>query len=104
MLKDVEDDVDELTDSDFSKAIVIVFYKIDNGKDCVLTSLRFVDWVEKIGECFHSVELAGYLWKLYPNESGNLEHFAFVRCYVYKEVSLESTEESELTMMKLGSN
>ena len=32
----VEDDIDELPDSDFSKAAVRVFHKIDDGKDGVL--------------------------------------------------------------------
>ena len=30
----------------------------------------------------HSEELAGHLRKLYPNVSGGLDLFAFVRCYV----------------------
>ena len=37
----------------------------------------------------------GNLRKLYPNESGSLDRFAFVRWYVYKEVSMDYTEESE---------
>ena len=48
-----------------------------------------------LGEGFHSEELAGHLHKLYPNEIGSLESFTFVRCYVDKEVSLDSTEETE---------
>ena len=32
--------------------------------------------------------------KIYPNESGNLDRFAFVRWYVDKEVYLYSTEEA----------
>ena len=35
------------------------------------------------------------LWKLYPNESGSLDRFAFVRWYVDEEVSLDSSEEAE---------
>ena len=34
------------------------------------------------------------MWKVYPNESGSLEHFDFVRWYVNKEVSLDSAEEA----------
>ena len=33
--------------------------------------------------------------KVYPHESGSLDRFAFVRWYVDKEVSLDSTEEAE---------
>ena len=54
MMEDVEDGVDELSDSDFSKAIAILFDKKDNGKDGVLTLSKFVDFIETLGECFHS--------------------------------------------------
>ena len=63
----MEDDVDELTDSDFSKSAVIIFDKIDNVKDGVLPSSKFVDLIEKIGEGFHSEELASNPRKLDPN-------------------------------------
>ena len=43
MIEDVEDDLDELPDSDFTKAVAIIFDKIDNGKDVVLPSSNFVD-------------------------------------------------------------
>ena len=36
VIEDVEDDVDELPDSDFSKSAARVFDKIDNGKAGVL--------------------------------------------------------------------
>ena len=75
----MEDDVDELTDSDFSKSAVIIFDKIDNVKDGVLPSSKFVDLIEKIGEGFHSDDLAGHLRKIDPNESGSLDRFSFVR-------------------------
>ena len=32
VIKDVKDDIDELPDSDFSRATVRLFYEIDNGK------------------------------------------------------------------------
>ena len=32
VVEDVEDDIDELTDSDFSRATVRLFYERDNGK------------------------------------------------------------------------
>ena len=32
VIEDVEDDIDELPDSDFSRATVRLFYEIDNGK------------------------------------------------------------------------
>ena len=37
VIEDVEFDVDEIHDSDFSKAVVRVFDKIYNGKSGVLT-------------------------------------------------------------------
>ena len=51
---------------------------------------------------FHGEDLAGQLRKVDPNESGSLDHFSFVLCYVElfegpdvnkleEEVSLEST-------------
>ena len=51
--------------------------------------------VETLGGCFHSDEFAYNLWKVDPNESGSLDRFAFVKCYVEEEVSLESAEDSE---------
>ena len=36
LMEDVEDDVDEISDSDISKASAKIFDKIDNGKDGVL--------------------------------------------------------------------
>ena len=41
VIEDVEDDVDELSDSDFYKAADRVFDKIDNEKDDVLPSSFF---------------------------------------------------------------
>ena len=52
--------------------------------------------VETIGEGFHNEKLAGHLRKVYPNESGSLDRFDFVRWYVVEEVSLDSAEEAEL--------
>ena len=49
----VEDDVHGLPDSDFSKAAVIIFYDIDNGKSSLLLSSKFVELVETLGEGFH---------------------------------------------------
>ena len=43
----------------------------------------------------HSEYLSGHLRKVDPNESGNLDRFAFVRWYGGKEVSLDSAEEAE---------
>ena len=40
--KDMEDDLDGLPDSDFVKAVAIVFDKIDNRKDVVLPSSIFL--------------------------------------------------------------
>ena len=66
-VEDVEDDVDELPDSDFSKTAARVFDKIDNGKDGVLPSSTFADLIRTLGEGFHINELAGHLRKVYPN-------------------------------------
>ena len=82
VIEDVEDDVYELPDSDFSQAAARVFDKIDNGKDGVLPLSKFFDLIETLGEYFHSEDLVGHLQKLDPNESGRLEHFSFVRWYV----------------------
>ena len=40
MVEDVEDDVDEIPDSDFSKAAARVFDNIDNGRDVFLPSSK----------------------------------------------------------------
>ena len=90
MIEDVEYDVDELLDSYFSKAAVIIFDKTDNGKDSVLPLSKFVELIETLGEGFHSEYLAGYLRKVDPNESGSLDRFDFVRWYVDEEVSMDS--------------
>ena len=47
-----------------------------------------------LGESFHSEELAGHQRKVDPKESDSLDRFAFVRWYVGKEFSLDSTEEA----------
>ena len=64
MTEDVEDDVDELPDSDFAKAALVIFDKIDNGKDGVLPWSKFVDLIKTLGEGFHSEKLAGHLQKV----------------------------------------
>ena len=38
--------------------------------------------IEIIGVGFHGEDLVGQLRKLDPNESGSLDHFPFVMCYV----------------------
>ena len=102
VIEDVEDDIDELPDSDFSRATVRLFYEIDNGKAGLLPSSKFGDLIQIIGVGFHGEDLAGQLRKVDPNESGSLDHFPFVMCYVElfegpdgnkleEEVSLEST-------------
>ena len=96
VIEDVEDDVDDLPDSDFSKSAARVFDKIDNRKYGVLPLSKFVDLIETLGKGFHSEDLEGQLQKVDPNKSGSFDHFAFVRRYVDKEVSLDSTEEGEL--------
>ena len=67
MIEDVEYDVDELPYSYFSKAAARVFDRIDNGKDGVLPSSKFVDLIETLGEGFHSDDLAGHWRKVDTN-------------------------------------
>ena len=98
MIEDVEDGVDELPYSYFSKAAVRVFDEKYNRNNGAFPLSKFVDFIETLGEGFHSEELAGHLRKVDPNESGSLESFSFVRWYVGEKVSMESTEESELFM------
>ena len=45
MIEDVEDDIDELPDSYFSRATVRLFYEIDNGKASLLPSSKFGDLI-----------------------------------------------------------
>ena len=91
----VEDDVDELSDSDISKAQAIVFDETYNKKIGFLKLSKFFDTIETLGEGFRSDDLAGHLQKVHPNESGSYDHFDFVRWYVDKEVSLDYAEEAE---------
>ena len=42
MIEDAEDDIDELTYSDFEKSAAIISDKIYNGKDGVLPSSKFL--------------------------------------------------------------
>ena len=63
----MEDEVDELPDSDFSKDAAIIFDKIDNEKDGVLTLSKFFDLVETLMEGFHSEELADHLQRVDQN-------------------------------------
>ena len=53
------------------------------------------DFVEALGEGFHSGELEVHLRKVDPNERVSLDHFAFVRWYMDEEVSLDYSEEAE---------
>ena len=59
MIEDVEDDLDEITDSDFTKATARVF-EIDHGKDGVLPPSKCIDLIKSIGEIFHSEDLVGH--------------------------------------------
>ena len=95
MIKDVEDDADELPDSDFVKAAARLFDKIDHGKDGVLPYSKFVYLIETLEGRFHSDNMEGHLKKLDLNESGSLDRSAFVRWYMDEEVSLDSAEEVE---------
>ena len=78
MIENMEDDIDELPDSDFSKAPPRLFDEIYNCKAGVLPSSKFVDLIETFWEGFHGEDLAGRLQKVDPNKSGSLERFAFV--------------------------
>ena len=91
----VEDDVDELSDSDISKAYARVFDETYNQKTGVLKLSKFFDTIGILGEGFHSDDLAGHLQKVDPNESVSYDRFDFVSWYVDKEVSLDHAEEAE---------
>ena len=95
VIEDMEDEVDELPDLYFPRASAILFDEIYHGNYGVLPSSKFVEFIETLGEVFHSEDLAGRLHKVDPNESVSLDYFSFVRWYVEKEVSLDSTEEAE---------
>ena len=63
----MEAGLDELPDSDFSKATARIFDKINNWKYGVLPSSKFVDLIETLGEGFHGKYLVGHLQKVDPN-------------------------------------
>ena len=94
-MKYVEDDVNELFDSDISKAYARLFDETYNEKTIVLKLSKFFDTIETLGEGFHSDDMAGHLQKVDPNESVSYDRFDFVRWCVDKEVSLDYTEEAE---------
>ena len=96
LIEEVEDDVYEPPHSYFSKASTRVFDQLDNGKAGHLLPSKFVDLIKTLGEVFHGDELAGNLQKVYPNESGSLDPFDFLRLYADIEVSLDSVEEAEI--------
>ena len=50
----MEDDVDELTDSDFSKSTARLCDEINIGKDGVIPLSKYVDLIEALGDDFHS--------------------------------------------------
>ena len=91
----MEDDVDEFSDSYFSKAAVRVFNKIDYWKAGVVLLSSFVELIQTLGGGGVSEDLVGCLRKVDPNRCGSLDLFEFVRWYVDEEVSLEYTEEAE---------
>ena len=57
----LEDEVDELPYSKFSKATAKVFGEIYHVKAVVLPSSKFVDLIETLGEGFHNEYLTGQL-------------------------------------------
>ena len=75
----VEDDVDELTYSEFSRSVVGVFDEIDHRKDVILPLSKSVDLLETLGAGFHSEVLVGHMREVYPNESYSLDRFALMR-------------------------
>ena len=73
MIKDVEYELDEHPDSDFSKSAAIIFDNIDNEKDGVLPLSKFVDLIETLLGGFHSDEINGNIWKMpYMNFLGQI--------------------------------
>ena len=75
MIEDVEDEIDELPDSDFFKTEAKIVDKINNGKDGVLPPSKYVELIETLWDGFQSKKLSGHLRKLDPNESGSLDLF-----------------------------
>ena len=67
VIKDVEDDIDELPDSYFSKSAERLFNKINDVKYGVLPSSKFVDLVETLGGGVHSEDMVSHMWKVDPN-------------------------------------
>ena len=63
----MEDDIDELPDSDFSKAAARVFDKIDIGNDSVVPLSKFFDLIETLGEGFYIDDLTGHMRKVEPS-------------------------------------
>ena len=66
VIEDVEDDVDEIPDSDFAKSTARVLDEIDNGESDVLPSSNFFYLIERLGGKFHIKELESQLQKLDP--------------------------------------
>ena len=67
VIEGVEYDVDEISDSHFSKAAAIIFDIIYDWKYGVLPSSKFVDLIETLGGGFHGKYLVGHLQKVDPN-------------------------------------
>ena len=67
MIEYVEDDIDELTDSNFSKDAARVLDEIDNGKAGVFLSSKSFDLIETLGNCFRGEDMVGQLHKVDPN-------------------------------------
>ena len=66
-MEDVEDDIDEISDSDSSKATARLFDGIDNLKAGVLPQSKFGELIETLGAVFCSKYMAVNLWKVDPN-------------------------------------
>ena len=49
MIEDLEDDVYEVSDSDFSKATIRIFDKIDHGNYGVIPLSKYVAFIETLG-------------------------------------------------------
>ena len=77
-----------------------LFYEVDNGKAGLLPSSKFGDFIEIIGVGFHGEDLAGQLRKVDPNESGSLNHFYFLMCYVELFEGLDGNKLEEVVSLE----
>ena len=72
LIEDVEGYIYELPYSYFAKSSTRLFYKIDNGKVSVLPLSKSADFIETLGEVFHSEYMVSHLLELDPKPQYSL--------------------------------